>query len=131
MKPDVNGMVEADLPEQCALSSDMAGVELVRGLGSMPPKVDGQRRASTSIHGDSTTKYSSGQKRNCAPSDIIMTIKEICASQMKSDLAQEKIRFIEMENTRCQNEDVRRQNEETRCTEEHSQHQQRLNICII
>jgi hypothetical protein len=39
-------MVEADLPEHCALSLDMTGVELLRVLGSMPPEVEGQRRAS-------------------------------------------------------------------------------------
>jgi uroporphyrinogen-III synthase len=43
-----------------------------------------------------------------------MAIKEIGASQIKSDLAQEKIRFHEMENTRRQNKESMQQNEESR-----------------
>jgi guanylate kinase len=95
----------------------------------MPPKIDGQRSSSpSSVDGDSTTKNSSSQKRNRGPSDIIMAIKEFGASQIKSDLAQEKIWFIEMENTRRRNKEVRHQNEETRRTEEHRQHQQKTQL---
>jgi hypothetical protein len=116
IRPEVNGMVEADLPEQCALSSDMSGLELLRVMGSMPTEIDGQRRASpTSVDGDSSSK------RKRSPSDIIMAIKEIGASQIKTDLAQEKIRFIEMENTR-------RQNEENRRWEEHRQLRQKTQL---
>jgi hypothetical protein len=115
-------MVEADLPEQCALSSYMTGVELLRVMGSMPTEIDGKLRASpSSVDGDSISKNSSGQKRKRGPSDIIMAIKEIGASQIKSNLAQEKIRFIQMENTR-------RQKEENCRLEEHRQHQQKTQL---
>jgi hypothetical protein len=124
IRPEVNGMVEADLPQQCALSSDMSGLELLRVLGSVPTEVEGQRRASPSTD-ESTSKNSSGQKRKHGNSDILMAIKDMGASQMKADLAQEKIRFIEMENTRRQNEEARRQSEENRRTEEHRQNQQK------
>jgi hypothetical protein len=111
IRPEVNGMVEADLPEQCALSSDMSGLELLRVMGSMPTEIDGQRRASpTSLDGDSS-KNSGSQKRKRSPSDIITAIKEMGSSQIKSDLAHEKIRFLEMENTRRQNEENRRSEE--------------------
>jgi hypothetical protein len=42
IKPEVNGIVEADLLEQCALSSDMTRLELLRVMGAMPTKIDGQ-----------------------------------------------------------------------------------------
>jgi hypothetical protein len=68
------------------------------------------------------------QKRKPGPSDIITAIKEIGASQMKSELAQEKRRFVEMENTRRQKQVATRQNEESRHTEEHREQQQKTQL---
>jgi hypothetical protein len=103
IRPEVNGMVEADLPEQCALSSDMTWVELHWVLGSMPRKVEGQMRASP-LTDDSTSKNSRRQKQKHGTSDIIMAIREIGDSKMNSALTKERIQFIDVENTRLQNE---------------------------
>jgi hypothetical protein len=75
-------MVEADLPEECDLSSDTTGVELLRVLGSMR-EVDGQqqrRESPSTIDDNNTSKNSSRQKRKRGPSDIIAAIKEVGAS---------------------------------------------------
>ncbi len=74
LMPGLNDMAEADLPQQCSLSSD------VLGAIKCPPE----------------------SKRKWGGDDIADAIKDFSNSTRQAELAKEKISFMEKEDKRCE-----------------------------
>ena len=103
-KPQLNDTVEADLPEETAVSSDTIST------------------VSTSA---------SASKKKKGGNDVADAIREYYGdSQMRTDLTKQKISFMSNEEVRRQKEEARRENEDSRRDEEHRQrmeeHQQKM-----
>jgi len=92
LRPNTNATVEADLPEDCAISSD--GTQSVSRTGS------------------------TRKKKRATSSDLIEVIREYKDSSMESEVAKQKLVYMEKE-------DARRQQEEIRLEAEHMQKRQR------
>ena len=83
LKPDLNQTVQADLPTECAISSDMV--------------LDYKSSAGTS----------SATKRKRTGNDVAEAIRDFAAAGMQSELAKQRLFYLEKE-------DVRRESEEQR-----------------
>jgi hypothetical protein len=88
LKPELCNMVEADLPEECALASDMNAEDI-------------SKRAPDSDMSDSKqSSRSSKRKRKQSGSDIAEAIREFSKSQMRMEIANQKLRYLEKEDSR-------------------------------
>jgi hypothetical protein len=88
-RPQLNDTVEADLPEACALTSDTVGSE-----------VAGDIRSSNV----SSNVSVSASKRKRGGSDVADAIREFGSSSMRSELATQKLRYMEKEDSRREKE---------------------------
>lgn len=89
-KPQLNDTVEADLPEETAVSSDTSSTVGVSTSASAP-------------------------KKKKSGNDVADAIREYYGdSQMRTDLTKQKISFMSNEEVRRQKEEARRDNEESR-----------------
>jgi hypothetical protein len=91
-RPNLNGTVEADLPEECAVSSEKAFSE--------------RKTASTTTTSE-TEKKSSEKKRKRGESDIALAIRDFSNSHMRVELAKQKLQFMQKEDVRQEAEHQR------------------------
>lgn len=97
----MNDFVIADLPAGCALSSTMTADALVQNFSA------GSDR-------DKSTNGSTPSKRRTAGNDIAEAIREFGNASMRSEMAKQKLRYMEMDESRREKEEVRREKEEAR-----------------
>lgn len=106
LRPNTNATVEADLPDDCAVSSD---------------------------HGTLTrSSVASSRKKRPVNDEIVDAIRELHTGNMTAAVAQKKLVYMESEETRRQQEQTwrekeesRREKEEVRLQDEHIQKKQR------
>jgi hypothetical protein len=93
LRPELNSMVEGNLPSECALNSDMTGQEI---YFTAPQSDMSDSKQSSSTKGK--------KKRKHGESEIALAIKEFGKSQARLDRANQKLRYMEKEDLRREDE---------------------------
>jgi hypothetical protein len=104
-RPQLHETVNADLPEECAVSSDM---KIQESSASSKRGGGGGAAKNTMVRGSSD-----------GAGAVASAIRDFAASKMQSELAKHKVTFMVEEATRRRNEEGRRQNEEVRRQQEY------------
>ena len=94
LRPNLNDMVIADLPQEVALSSDDI--------------MDERNTATTETDTDQLEKGKKG-KRKRNENEIATAIRDFSHANMRSELAKQKLRFMEKEDQRQEKEDQRKE----------------------